>query len=506
MLWIWISTTAFAADLVVDVGDDWCATLTAAEAGDRVLLAAGTHTGTCRVTPAGTADSPITLTAQDAERRATLTSTDSSANLLDLDGGHIVVEGLDFGPTEVNVEAIRMHAGELVTVRDCAFSFIGGQSIVASTAGAAYSGLTIEDNTFEDITGAAVTIGCYAGAVDCSAGDVVVQRNRVRGVTGGDGIVLESDATGSILRNTISGTAGPAVRVGGDVSELGGVEEPLEGGLPNTMVEQNHLVGSGSSYALVIDGGPVVVRNNIVVSGLSGGLSVADPTNNGRMNHIHVIGNSITGTDGPAVTLTDWEADGTLAFANNGIWDATAPGAGVPAAVGDHPWGGNVDCSSETACFEDIMAGDPSPRGGGELPGQGIVLESGFLAADLCNDGRILGSPSGALTTSLAEPLLLSSDTDPTVHCVSGGDDTGDDTASDTASDSGDDVDVDPGDDTPGGGIDTALEPDLPRWSAAFKAGEKGGVGCSTAGVATGWLAVFLGILASARRRAQSSG
>ena len=222
------------------------------------------------VTPAGTVDSPITLTAQDTERRATLTSTDTAANLLDLDGGHIVIEGLDFGPTEVNVEAIRMHAGEQITVRDCSFSFIGGQSIVASTAGAAYSGLTIEDNSFESITGSAVTIGCYAGSADCTAADLTVQRNRVLGVTGGDGIVFEADAIGTIARNTVSGTSGPAVRVGGDVSSEGGVEEPLEGGLPSTMVEQNHLVGSGSGFALVVDGGPVVVRNNVVVSGLAG--------------------------------------------------------------------------------------------------------------------------------------------------------------------------------------------------------------------------------------------
>ena len=502
MLWLWFSTTALAADLVVDVGDDWCATLSSAAAGDRVLLAAGTHTGTCRVTPAGTVDSPITLAAQDTERRATLTSTDTASNLLDLDGGHLVIEGLDFGPTEVNVEAIRLHAGEQLTVRDCSFSFIGGQSIVASTAGAAYSGLTVEDNTFESITGSAVTIGCYAGSVDCTATDVTVQRNRVFGVTGGNGIVFEADAIGTIARNTVSGTSGPAVRVGGDVSSEGGVEEPLEGGLPSTVVEQNHLVGSGSAFAMVVDGGPVVVRNNVVVSGFAGGLSVADPTANGRMNHIHVIGNSITGVGGPAVTLTDWGEEGTLAFANNGVWDQLSPGAGVPAAIGEHPWGGNVDCSSETACFENISAGDPSPRGGGELAGRGIVLESGFLAADLCDESRILGSPSGALTTTLDDPFLIATDTDPTTHCVSGGSDTGEDTGADTGgpTDSGGPVDTDGPGDPPGGGTDTAA-PDLPRWSAADKAGEKGGVSCSTAGAASGWLAVFFGVVLAARRR-----
>jgi len=502
MLWLWISTSALAADLVVDVGDDWCATLTAAEAGDRVLLAAGTHTGTCRVAPAGTADLPITLTAQDLERRATLTATDPSANLLDLDGGHIVIEGLVFGPTEVNVEAIRLHAGESVTVRDCAFSFIGGQSIVANTAGAAYSGLTIEDNTFTDVTGSAVSIGCYAGSVDCTATDVTVHRNRIEGVSSGDGVVLEADSVGSIARNTISGTSGPAVRVGGDVAELGGVEPPADGGLPSTVVERNHLVGSGSSMTLVVDGGPAVIRNNVILSGAGGGLSVADPTSNNRMNHIHVLGNSITGTTGPAVTLVDWVDGNTLAFANNGIWDALTPGAGVPAAIGTLLWGGNADCSTETVCFENITAGDPSPRAGGELVGVGVVPESGFHGSDLCGESRILGSASGALISSLDDPLSTTEDTDPTVHCVSGGPDTGDDTGDDP--DSGEDTDfVIPG--TPGaGGTDTAVEPSLPRWSAAFKAGEVGGVSCTTAGAATGWVAILMGLIVSARRRVRA--
>ena len=85
---------------------------------------------------------------------------------------------------------------------------------------------------------------------------------------------------------------------------------------------------------------------------------------------------------------------------------------------------------------------------------------------------------------------------------MSGGSDTGEDTGDDTGgpTDSGEPVDTnDPGD-TPGGSTDTAA-PDLPRWSAAYKAGEKGGVSCSTAGAASGWLAIFFGVVLAARRR-----
>lgn len=495
MLWIWLTTQAFAADLLVDVGDDWCATLTAAAAGDRVLLAAGTHTGVCSVTPAGDASSPVTLMAADTERRATLTTDSTSANLLDLHGGHLVVQGIDFGPTPVNVEAIRWHAGEGLTVSDCTFAFIGGQSIVASTAGATYASLRVEDNTFHDLTGAAVTVGCRAGAADCSAADVIVRRNQIEGVTGGAGVVLEVDAVGQVAWNTITGTLGPAVRVGGDQAEAGGVEAPPEGDPPSTVVEGNHLVGSAESATLLVEGGPVLVRNNVLLSGATGALSAAGP----QMDHVHVVGNSFGGASGPVVTLADWTETATLSFQDNAVWDPSQPGAGLPAAVAGQPWGGNVACSSETACFEDLAGGDPSPRAGGELVGVGVVVEDGLLDADLCGVSRVAGDPAGALVASLAEPLLSGSDTDPTVHCTTGGD-TGGDSGDSGIGDGGGTGTVDQSPDDPVG-IDTAVAPDLPRWSAAEQAGETGGVSCSSAGAAAGWLAAVVGLVAAGRRR-----
>lgn len=499
MLWLWMTAHALAADLNVDVGDDWCATLAAAEAGDRVLLAPGTHQGLCAVTPNGEPGNPVILTTQDSERRAVLTATDASANLLDLYGGHLVIEGLNFGPTSVNVEAIRLHAGEQVTVRDCDFAGIGGASIIANTAGSTYAELTIEDNRFSAVVGSAITVGCFAGGTDCAATDVVVRRNRIDGVASGSGIVLEVDSVGQISHNSVSGTVGPTVRVGGDAADGGGVEAPAEGALPSTVVERNHLSGSGDSAALVVDGGPVLVRNNIVLSGSQGALRAADATGTGRMDHIHILGNALVGGDGPAVALTDWPETASSSFEVNGIWDPNAPGAGLPAAVGALPWSGNVDCSSETACFEDITNGDPSPRGGGELVGAGTEVATGWLAADFCGSPRSGGGPAGPLTSSLESPLSLSSDTDPTIHCAESGPD-----------DSGTDSGIDSGGRRPRpgtwgdgsvGSIDTGDGPPLPAWSAAWKAGETGGVSCASAGIAASWSTVLLGLFAAARRR-----
>lgn len=501
MLWLWLTTHAFAADLLVDVGDDWCATLSSAVAGDRVLLAPGTHTGTCAITPAGEEGNPVIFSVQDTERRAILSSTGVGINLLDLYGGELVVEGIDFGPTEINAEAIRLHAGDRVTIRDCSFDHIGGQAIVANTAGSTYSDILIEDSTFTDLTASAITVGCFAGSADCSASSVVVQRNRIDGAASGSGIVFERDAVGHIAHNTVSGTLGPAVRVGGDAADGGGVEAPAAGELPSTVVEGNHLSGSATDATLTVDGGPVLVRNNVVLSGTLGALVVTDPSATDRMDHIHVLGNSLAGGSGPVVSLDGWSETATLSFQVNGVWDPTSPGAGVPSPIGALPWAGNADCSSETACFEDITAGDPSPRAGGDLVGVGIEVADGLLPVDLCGDSRAVGDPAGALVSSLADPMSLTADTDPTQHCTtSGPDDTGiDDTGIEDTAGPGPRPGTGPDNRVPGT-VDTAA-PALPSWSAAWKAGETGGVSCSTAGVAASWSALLIGLFAAARRR-----
>lgn len=500
MLWLWLSSHALGADLLVDVGDDWCATLASAAAGDRVLLAPGPHEGTCSVTPQGTEGSPVTLTVQDSERRATLTASTATGNLLDLYSGHLHIESVDFGPTPINVEAVRLHTGDGLEVRDCTFAVIDSQAIVANSAGNIYSAIVIENNTFEDVTGTAVSIGCQAGAGDCAATDVVVQGNRILGVTDGEGIALELDATGHVRHNTVSGTTGAAIRVAGDAATAGGVEIPATGTLPSTIVEGNHLSGGSTGVALAVDGGPVLVRNNVVRSGSLGALRVENAGAPDRMDHIHVVGNALAGGDGPAVTLVDWLDTATVSFEVNGVWDPNAPGAGVPANPGTRPWAGNVDCSSETACFEDIAGGDPSPRAGGELVGAGIDVADGRLPTDFCGSARTTGDPAGPLITSLDSPLSLTDDTDPTTRCSPT--DTGIDTGIDTGEDSSEPTY------NPGGGNglpvpapDTATEPALPSWSAAWKAGETGGIGCSSTGLAATWTAVWLGILALARRR-----
>lgn len=498
MWWLLVlGTSAFAADIVVDVGDDWCAALVSAAGGDHVLLAAGTHEGQCTLASPGSASSPVTLGAVDAELGAIVTTDGDTVNLLDIDGGWFVVESVQLGPTPLNVDAIRWRGGSLLTIRDVAFSDVGGQGVVANTAGAVYTGLTIQDSRFTGIVGGAISVGCQAGELYCEASGVKIEGNRIDGVSAGAGVVLEMDVAGVIRGNTILGTRGPAVVVAGDALADGtGVEAPEDVAAPAVVVEANYLSGSVESAALRVEGGPVLVRNNLVVAGSGGGLHAVGP---GRMDHVHVLGNVLSGGDGSPVMLEGWEEAATLSFQNNAVWDPNAPGAGVPSAVGVLPWGGNVACSSETSCFEDLAGGDPSPRGGGELTDQAVEVADGLLDTDFCGDARMVPSVSGMLLEGLVSALDLTTDSDPRVHC--GDTDTGTDTGgSDSGGGSGTGGTTNPDTDT-----DTDIvedeEPDLPMVPVSALVAEHGGVSCASVSAAAGWTGVFGLVFLMGRRR-----
>ena len=489
-----LGAPTFAADIVVDVGDDWCAALTAAVAGDRVLLAAGTHEGVCAVTSAGEAGSPVTLGAVDPELGAIVTTDDTTVNLLDLDGGWFVVESLQLGPTPTNVDAIRWRGGESLTVRDTTFTSIGGQAVVANTAGVTYSALTVEDSVFTNVTGGAISVGCQAGEQHCTAELVQVQRNRIAGVSAGAGVTFEMDVSGAIVGNTVTGTFGPAVVVGGDALADGtGVEAPVDVAAPAVVVEANHLSGSADAATLQVEGGPALVRNNLVIAGVGGAVHAA-----GRMDHVHLLGNSLSGGAGQPVLLEDWQDTATLSFQNNAVWDPSAPGAGVPSAVGALPWGGNVACSSETSCFEDLASGDPSPRAGGELMDRAVEVADGLLDEDACGELRTLPGVSGMLLEPLSEGLDLGADLDPREHC--GGGDTGD--TGDTGEPSDGPSPGTGGGDGPGTDPDALDEgPSLPQVSVAELVAEQGGVSCASAGAAAGWLSLFGLVFVAGRRQ-----
>ncbi len=501
MLLLALTLPAWGADILVDVGDDWCAALTSAQAGDRVLLAPGTHEGSCTVTPAGDASAAIVLTAQDSERRATLTTSDASGNLLDLLAGYLQVEGIDFGPTPVNVEAIRLRAGGNLLVRDATFDSIGGIAVVANSAGASYADITVEDSVFTNLSTSAVVIGCQAGAADCSGEQVVVQRNRISGVDSGDGIVFAVDTTGTIASNTLQDVAGTAIRVGGDVNDAGtGIEGPTDGVTPSSTVENNHIDATSGDAALVVEGGPALIRNNVAVGGAQATFWTKVPTLAARIDHLHVLGNTFTGPH--AVTLEGWRDGTQVSFQNNAVFDETTPGAGIPEATPDTEWGGNVDCASTDACFVALDAFDPSPRSGGALVSASVLVSNGLLDTDLCGEARAAGTAAGALLSSLESPFEPSIDTDPTLHCTAGGDDSGDSGTGgdDGTGDDGSIIDASP--DAPGG-LDTGPEP--PRLSAAMKANEPGGVSCttSTASWSMAWGAWLLALLV--RRRSTDS-
>lgn len=465
--------SAEAADIAIDVGDDWCASLAGAAPGDRLLFAAGTHSGSCSVVSPGAAATPVVLTSADLERRAVLTTEDTAGNLLDVQSGALVLDSLDLGPTPLNVEGVRLQTEGGLTIIDCTFTGIGGAGVAMSSAGGVYTDVRVEGSRFESATGAAISVGCAAGAADCSASGVVLTDLSVVG--GAEGIVLAPDVQAEVSGITVSGTSGVALSVGG------GAGTSTD---PAVVVEGSHVAG-----LVRVTGGGVVVRNNVLSAGLE--VSSASP-----LTGVQVLGNTLATSGDTPLAVTGFSGGADLAVVDNALWAAAAPGAPLP-DLGGATQGGNVSCSTETACFEALSSQDPSPRAGGELSGQSVGIDNGLLTVDLCGEDRSAGGLVGALVVSLDRPLAPTTDLDPAAACPSGGSDSGPVDSDTGGGGSGSEDGTGTGSGS-GSTTDTAVV-DLPRVSAGDRVGDTGGIGCTTAtGLAGLWL---LGLFAVAGRR-----
>jgi len=405
-----------AVDLTINPGEDWCAAVNAAAPGDTVTLVGGEHAGPCWITASGEDGSPITL----AGDGASVVYSGSSSNVIDIAGSHLVLTGLSFGPTNADIDAIKIRSGEDLEIRANAFTRVGGISVSANSADTA--GVAILDNTFEDLQATGVYLGCHDGS--CVSAGFTIQGNRWDGVTSAAvGYAMETKlgSYGTIADNTVNDAQGPAVEVYGST-----------GGEP-TVVERNLLIGSRAAATLEIGGGPAIVRNNVVIGGDAGGLYVYDYGGRGMVQDIAVQGNTLWGVGGAAAELSGWTSGVGLSFEDNAVGRDDG-GAALPAVIDGVPMEGNVDCGDGAACWRDAAGWDLWPLAGGALVGAGVVTDPP-LVEDWCGRGRSEPPTVGALEPGSGEEGSFSATATAATLCV--GEDTGTPDSGEAGDDSG---------------------------------------------------------------------
>ncbi|MEZ4450668.1 MAG: right-handed parallel beta-helix repeat-containing protein [Nannocystaceae bacterium] len=366
------SSTAVAAEIVIQPGDDFCGAFNGAAAGDAILLAPGDHPGPCVLSQGGAPGSPKVLRAQDPEQPAAIVYAGDSSNVIDVTTSHVVIADLEFGPTGDGIDAIKIKSGDDVRIEGSHFFQIGGISISANSVDT--QGVAIVGNFFEDLHATGIYLGCHDGMSACAARDYLIEGNLIDGVDSaavGYGLEVKLDSHGVVRDNVIHDTKGPGIEIYGSTDLARG-----------NLVDGNLVIGSRESGTLEIAGGPTVARSNIVVGGATAGLYVYDYGDRGLVRAIQIVGNTVVGDAGPAVLLSKWAADKDLELTSNAVWQQAGGGPALPAPIPGVPMEGDVECVDPGACWIDGAARDLAAR---------------RRAADRRRRGADLGDPRGRL-------------------------------------------------------------------------------------------------------------
>jgi hypothetical protein len=341
--------------------DDFCGAINQLQPGDELRLRPGDYQGPCVIRRGGSPGAPTTIAAADPQQRPRILYDGITANVLEVRTGHLVIRGLEFGPTRPDVDAIRIMLGNGLVIENCRFVQVGGIAITANNM--SVQGLTVRGNVIEGSRSTGMYFGCHDGQ-RCVVSDLLVAGNLIRGVTAapdqvGYGLEIKLNSSGIVRDNIILRTKGPGIMVYG-ARDL----------LTQNLVERNVIMGSERAAGIVVGGGPAVVRNNVVLTNNDGGISLQDYGKRGLLRRIAIVHNTIYGNLVGGITIEGPEARETTVL-NNAI---QSPG-GTSAVAAPRPgvWtAGNVDCTYRT-CFMQPDGFDFSPFPGSALVGPGTL-------------------------------------------------------------------------------------------------------------------------------------
>ena len=334
---------------------DLCGQMNSLPPGGELVLAPGDYTGPCTIRNGGAPGAPIVIRARDLTQRPRIVYGGRRSNVIDVRADHVTIRGLAFGPTEREVDGIRIFGREGVTVEDCEFSGLGGIAVVANHF--SIRGLVVRRNTVRDSDATAMYFGCHDGS-SCTATDLVIEDNHIETVRAPDpeigyGIQVKLNSRGIVRGNVVLDTKGPAIMFYG-ATELG----------RSSLVEGNVVVGSQRSSGIIVGGGPIVVRNNIALGNTMAGIAIEDYGRRGLLRgvvvaHNTIYRNGVAGIMVPPAGLLD------VTLINNAA-QAKPGGAAFPEPQAGLRLLGNVDCGG-LPCFVDGESRDFSPMPGGPL-------------------------------------------------------------------------------------------------------------------------------------------
>lgn len=374
---------------------NFCAEINALSPGEEIALRPGAYQGPCAIHRGGGAGAPVTIRAADPAHRPRISYGGRDRNALEVRASHVTIRGLEFGPTQTDVDAVRIFAAADVTIEDCRFTQIGGVAVVANHS--SIRGLVVRRNIVRDTLATPMYFGCHDG-VKCIVTDLLVEGNFIQGVTAPDpdigyGIEVKLNSTGVVRRNIVMNTKGPGIMVFGS-RRLEGV----------TLVERNVTIGSRTSSGIVVGGGPAIVRNNVAALNERAGIALEDFLQRGLLREVFVANNTVYKNRAGGITMPETKIS-RVAIVNNAADTAGDTGA-YPAARTGVRMSGNVDCTTRR-CFANPQQEDFSPHAASILTGAGVFRSDPWMPLEDFFGARRAIPPTAGAIERPSDPLSL---------------------------------------------------------------------------------------------------
>lgn len=514
-----------AATIEVNPGDNLYMILQGLQAGDEVIVHAGTYPspGYVALVLPGTADAPIVIRGADGE--VAVLQGVPEQNLINVEGTYYTIKNLEFSGGS---HGVRVGTSAHAVFEDLHIHDTNDVGISCNRP----------DNSYEDITirrlhirntglsggpGECMYLGCNDGV--CKVWDSLVEFNLCHDTTAGeqgDGIELKTGSYNTIIRhNVIYNVKYPGITAYG-----------TQGMAPN-VIEGNavwNVVDNGIQLV-----GDAVVRNNLVFDVGASGIA-AKPSQGELVKDLTVVHNTVIGAGDTCFRGNQLPGGGAnIVVANNAFYCEATSAIKLPEGQGPAVFAGNavlgavsgvmggtVDGQSLAAAFVNAAGKDVYPAEGSPLLDVG---DAQWAAQDDFNCLPRAGSPEiGAYDHSQAgnPGWMVQPDFK---QCAEGGTTTGTDTDTDTSGGSTGVLTTDPTasgtgvDPTSGGGVTsgggggsteggtgagstggTAAGPGSDTATATDTAGGSEGEGCACRGGGAG-SGGLLGLLALGLRR-----
>ncbi len=372
-----------------------CAEIHLLPAGEELVLEPGDYHGPCVIRRSGEPGAPLVIRAADPERRPRIVYGALGANVLELRASHITIRGLEFGPSQSGVDAIRIFAANNVTIEDCYFTQLGGIAIVANHVNV--RGLVVRRNVIRDSLATAMYFGCHDGGA-CIVTGLVVEGNFIHGVKApeseiGYGLEVKLNSAGIIRDNIVVNTKGPGIMVYGS-SNLSSVN----------LVERNVAIGSQKSSGIIVGGGPAIIRNNVTASNDEAGIALEDYKKRGLLRGVFIANNTAYKNGAGGITAPQTGVSG-VTIVNNAV-HAGGTTRAYPAPRTGLRLAGNIDCTT-LPCFANPEQEDFSPDAASLLKGAGVLWTDTWMPRDDFFGVRRSMPPTAGAIERRSRPISL---------------------------------------------------------------------------------------------------